>query len=133
MSSVSSSAEAVRSDLSAPRDGIAGLVDDLLTTCLDHRLQLEWHGGRLRVRCDTEAWQEVSDVAGRKSVLRAVLARLALLCGCSPYGGQGDIAAGSHGTPFWVVFTNTATEQRLELTPQRPTLGTDASEPICTP
>jgi hypothetical protein len=68
------------------------------------------------------------DVPLRKAVLRAVLARLAVLCNernpnsVSPYGGHGELLAG--GNPpmvFRVAFANTTAEQKLELLPQTQT------------
>jgi hypothetical protein len=129
MNTAASSSDALRAVFRRPTGGIAGLVDDLLTTCRDHGLALDWQAGHLRLRSPGGDWHELRDVPLRKSALRAVLARLAVLCNerrpgsCSPYGGRGEIAVGSNpATTFHVVFTNTPGEQRLELTHDRPGL-----------
>jgi hypothetical protein len=123
---------ALQGVLRQPTNGIAGLVDNLLAVCREHSLHLDWQTDRCRVRSVAEDWHEVPDVPLRKSVLRAILARLAVLCNerrpgsCSPYGGQGEIAVGSNpSTVFRVVFTNTPTEQRLELTPGGSIMSTE--------
>jgi hypothetical protein len=120
MSTATSSSDALRGVFRQPTGGIAVLVDGLLTTCRDHGLRLDWQAGRFRVRSFAEDWQELPDLPLRKSVFRAVLARLAVLCNerhpgsCSPYGGQGEIAVGTNPTTvFRVAFTNTPGEQRL--------------------
>jgi hypothetical protein len=92
MSTLSPPVKAVCDVLKAPKGGIVGLVDDLLTSCPGDGLQLDWQDGRFRVRSSTEDWHELSEVPIRRSVFRANLARLAYLCNCSPYGGRGDIA-----------------------------------------
>src|SRR5208282_5382429 len=63
----------------------------------------------------------------RKSVFRAILARVAVLCNerspnsVSPYGGQGEVSVGADpAMTFRVEFANTPDEQRLELTRVRP-------------
>jgi hypothetical protein len=123
MSRASPSSDALRRVLTQPTGGIAGLVDDLLTVCREQGLQLDWQADRCRMRSFAEDWQEWRDVPLRKTVFRAVLARLAVLCNernpgsTSPYGGQGEIIVGANpATVFRVVFTNTPGEQRLELT-----------------
>jgi hypothetical protein len=62
----------------------------------------------------------------RKSVVRAALARIAVLCNqlnpnsVSPYGGQGELLIGADSTTAMrVVFVNTPDEQSLELAPLR--------------
>lgn len=127
MNTASPPAEAIRAVLRESTGGIAGLVDDLLTACREHGLELDCQAGRWRVRSSAAGWHELGDVPLRKSVFRAVLARLATLCNeqrpdsCSPYGGQGEIRVGSNPPMvFRVAFTNTPDEQRLQLTPDRP-------------
>jgi hypothetical protein len=70
--------------------------------------------------------EEMVQVPLRKSVFRAILARVAVLCNerhpnsVSPYGGTGKVTVGS--TPaaeVHVHFLNTPEEQSLELTPFR--------------
>ncbi len=123
MNTVFSPGEAIRGVFNQPARDLVGMADDLLTVCREHELELDWRTGCCRVRSRTEGWREVPDVPLRTSAFRGLLARLATLCNerhrdsCSPYGGQGEIAAGSG--VFHVVFTNTPGEQRLQLTLDR--------------
>jgi hypothetical protein len=105
-----------------PERGVIGLVDDLLAMCHEHGLQLDWQADRYCVRFNGGDWEELTDVALRKSVFRAILARVAVLCNeCTPnsvslYGGQGELAVGSNPQKaFKVAFVNTPAEQRLHL------------------
>jgi hypothetical protein len=108
-----------------PSDGVVGLVDDLLRLCPEHGLHLDWQAGRCRVRSLGEnGSQEVLDRPFRKSVFRAVLARIAALCNerspgsVSPYGGQGKLVLESEpSTIFRITFVNTSDEQELTLVP----------------
>ena len=133
MNTTSQLAEIIRGVLTQPTGGIAGLVDHLLAECRKHRLQLEWQAGRYRVRSFGGHWEELTDVPLRKSVFRAILARLAALCNeqtpnaVSPYGGQCEWPA-SPDAPvlFRVAFTNTPSEQKLELITEA-VQGTEAS------
>jgi hypothetical protein len=112
--------------LTTPARGILGLVEDLLAMSREHGLQLDWQAGHCRVRFlegGPAAWIEVPL---RKSVVRAALARVAVLCNqrnpnsVSPYGGQGELLAGADPTTaIRVTFVNTPDEQSLELTPLR--------------
>jgi FMN phosphatase YigB (HAD superfamily) len=112
----------LRSALEHPTRGVVGLVDDLLKVCLEHGLQLDWQADRYRVRSLGGDWEELIDVPLRKSVFRAILARIAALCNeqcqnsISPYGGQGELSAGANSsTVFRVTFVNTTAEQKLVL------------------
>jgi hypothetical protein len=95
-------------------------------------LELNWQLDRLHVRSGGQDWNEVRDLPARKSAFRAILARFAALCNvhnpgsCTPYGGCGELTLGSDNTIFQVAFTNTPTEQRLELRPK----PTSASYPV---
>lgn len=98
------------------------MVDEVLAVCREYGLQLDWQADRCRVRPAGGEWEEVSDGPLRKSVFRAVLARIATLCNdrtpnsVSPYGGQGELPIG--GEPpvvIRVAFVNTPAEQKLEL------------------
>jgi hypothetical protein len=124
MSTVAQVSEILRRILLHPDHGIAGLVDDLLVLCLEHGLQLDWQANRCRVRSFGGDSNELIDVPLRKSVFRAILARVAALCNerapnaASPYGGQGELSAGTNPAAVSrVVFVNTPATQRLELTP----------------
>lgn len=123
MSIASTVAEALHRALTHPRHGIVGLVDDLLAMCQKHDLQIDWQNDHFRVRSPGGAWEELTDLSIRKSVYRAVLARIAVLCNeqnpnsVSLYGGQCQwMTSESPPTMFRILFTNTAEEQRLELT-----------------
>jgi anti-anti-sigma factor len=114
--------ELLRRILLHPTGGIAGLVDDLLAACLKLGLQLDCHPDRWRVRSSGGGWEELKDLSLRKSVFRALLARLAALCNertpnsVSPYGGQGELSAGADpAAVFRVVFVNTASGQQFQL------------------
>jgi hypothetical protein len=105
-----------------PTRGVVGLVEDLLTICGEYGLQLHWQDGRCRVRTAGGDQEELIDVPLRKSVFRAILARVAALCNertpnsVSPYGGQGELAGGAHPpTVFRATFLNTPPELQLEL------------------
>jgi hypothetical protein len=115
--------EVLRRLLSQPTRGVVGLVDDLLTVCREQGLELDWQADRCRVRPAGGDWEELSGVPLRKSVFRAVLARVAALCNeqtpnsVSPYGGQAELPAGANpAAVFRVFFANTPTEQKLRLT-----------------
>jgi hypothetical protein len=103
------------------------LVNDLLQLCQERGLQLDWQADCCRVRPVAGGSEEVIESPLRKSLFRAILARVAVLCNerspnsVSPYGGRGELIVGANpATVFRVVFTNTPGEQRLELTPVRP-------------
>jgi hypothetical protein len=123
MSIASPIAEALHHALTHPRHGVIGLVDDLLAMCQKHDLQIEWQTDRFRLRCSGGTWEELTNLPIRKSVFRAVLARIAALCNekksntVSQYGGQCEWMTGeSPPKVFRVLFTNTSAEQRIELT-----------------
>ena len=114
--------ERVRRAFEPTRGGVVGLVDDLLALCREQGLHLDWQADRCRVR-PLGAGPEVStEIPLPKSVFRAILARMAVLCNeripdsVSPYGGEGELSAGSDPpTIFRVAFTNTPGEQILEI------------------
>ncbi len=110
-----------------PTGGIIGLVDDLLAVCREHALELDWQTRRCRVRSSGGNWEELLDLPLRKSVFRAILARMAALCNerrpdsISPYGGHGELRVGPDpATAFRIAIINTSGEQRLELAPMQP-------------
>jgi hypothetical protein len=127
MNTVTSSSEAIRGVFTQPARDMVTLVDDLLTVCREHSLELDWHPGCCRVRSHADDWREVRDLPLRKAAFRGILARLSALCNerhpdaCTPYGGQGEIAVGS--TVFKVAFTNTPGQQRLQLAVSRPAMA----------
>jgi anti-sigma B factor antagonist len=122
MSTATPLSELLRRILVHPAGGVAGLVADLLAACAKLGLQLDGYPDRWRVRSAGGDWEELQDVPLRKSVFRALLARLAALCNertpgsVSPYGGQGELAAGvAPAAVVRVVFVNTPAEQRFQL------------------
>jgi hypothetical protein len=113
---------ALRSILERPTHGVVGLVDDLLRLCQEQGLQLDWQGQCCRVRSLGSDREEVIDVPLRKSVFRAILARVAALCNernpnsVSPYGGNGELSVSANPPAvFRVTFANTPAEQQLAL------------------
>lgn len=124
MSTTSRFSDVLHQAFAQPTGGVVGLVDDLLAACREHGLRLEWQSGLCRVRAFGGDSDGAIDVPLRKSVFRAILARVAALCNerspnsVSPYGGEGELPAGSNsGTVFRATFVNTPDEQRLELLP----------------
>lgn len=124
MNTPSQLAGALQRAFERPTRGVVGLVDDLLMLCPEQGLQLHWEADRCRVRSPANGSEEVLDQPLRKSVFRAILARVATLCNerspnsVSPYGGQGELLFGADPPAiFRVTFTNTTDEQKLELIP----------------
>jgi hypothetical protein len=123
MNRPSTSQEHLRRALTTPSRGVLGLVDDLLTVSRGEQgLRLAWQTDHCRVRFLGQGPEEWIEVPLRKSVVRAALARVAVLCNernpnsVSPYGGQGEQSVGTDPvTVFCVVFANTPDEQSLEL------------------
>jgi hypothetical protein len=119
MSSRSSFPERVGRALTPSTNGVLGLVDQLLSLASEHGLQLAWQAGRCRIRSLEDGPDDWIEAPLTKSVIRAALARIAVLCNernpnsVSPYGGQGELAVGN--TLMRVAFTNTPEEQNLEL------------------
>src|SRR5207253_3328899 len=120
----STTAEFLRQALATPTRGVLGLVDDLIAVSREHGLQLEWTANHCRVRFQEGDLPACIEVPFRKSVVRAALARIAVLCNqrnpnsVSPYGGHGELLVGAEkATATRVAFVNTPDEQRLELTP----------------
>ena len=141
MNTTSQLSGTLRSALERPTRGVVGLVDDLLRLCPEQGLRLDWRDERCRIRSLTGSLEELLDLPLRKSIFRAILARVAALCNerspssVSPYGGQGellivteaiggDFALGDRQVRrswppvlFRVSFANTADEHKLELVP----------------
>ena len=149
MNATSPLSEKFHQILTHPAEGVVGLVDALFVLCNQHSLQLDWQHNEIRVRHALGDWEEVFDLPLRKSVFRAILARIAVLCkersanAVSPYGGQGELlVTGSPPVLYQVNFTNTATEQRLQLWPKvglprngpmAPSRSASPSEPLNPP
>lgn len=122
MNVISEASGVIQSLFRAPHDGIAELVDSLLDACLKHDLEIDWSPDQCRVRSHAGEWEQVGDLPVRKSVFRALLARIAAKCkefeadSVSPYGGRGTLCLGENPVAhFQAVMVNPATEQRLEL------------------
>jgi len=122
MNTTSQLGEALRGALERPERGVVGMVDDLLRLCPEHGLRLDGHADRCRVHLPNGDSEEVIGVPLRKSVFRAILARIATLCNeqrpnsVSPYGGQGRLSAGPNPPAvFRVSFVNTPAERTLNL------------------
>jgi hypothetical protein len=123
MNTTSKLAEALCDAIEHPRRGVVGIVDDLLRLCPAQGLRLDWRANGCRIRCHPGDSEETIDVPLRKSVFRAMLARIAALCNeqtpnsVSPYGGESELSIGTNPpTLFRVTFSNTPAEQLLELT-----------------
>jgi hypothetical protein len=102
--------------------GVVGLVDNLLGLCREQELELDWQEDKCRVRPLAAGPRVSMEIPLQKSVFRAILARMASLCNertpdsVSPYGGEGELSVNtSPPTLFRVAFTNTQSEQRLEI------------------
>jgi len=97
-----------------------------LGTPLENGLELDLQADSLRVRslgCDRV---EQIGIPIRKSVFRAILARVAAVCNervpnsVSPYGGHGEVSVSANPAKvFNVEFINTPAEQRLRITTAR--------------
>ena len=136
MNTTSPFSAALHQALVQPTRGVAGLVDDLLAACQEHGFRLDWQTGLCHVRVLGVDPEGAIDIPLRKSVFRAILARVAVLCNernpnsVSPYGGEGELSAGSKPrTVFRATFVNTPDEQRLEVLPHGG--GTDANGAAC--
>jgi hypothetical protein len=126
MNTVSSFSEQLGRVFTPTGRGVLDVVDHLLELCQEPGLQLDWYGNRCRVRTLGAQPQESNDIPLPKSIFRAILARVAVLCNerrpnsVSPYRGQGALVVG--GNPARVIratFVNTPAEQRLVLVPSK--------------
>jgi hypothetical protein len=127
MSHPSSPSERLEHALANPSGGVLGLVDELLAVSSEQGVQLDWREGLCRVTFPDGGPSDRIEVPLRKSVVRAVLARVASLCNercpdsVSPYGGRGEVAIDADPPKaVQVVFVNTPEEQSLDLAPIRP-------------
>lgn len=120
MKTVSGLADAVFRAFEPPETGFVGIADNLLRLCLGASVEITWGQNACRVSLRQGAAEEVVGVPLRKSVFRAVLARIAVLCNqrradsVSPYGGCGEIILDS-GPVVSVRFENTSAVQSLGL------------------
>jgi hypothetical protein len=102
--------------------GVAGLVDDLLGSCGERGLRLDWQDDLCRVHLLGVEPNDVADIPLGKSVFRAMLARIAALCNervpdsVSAYGGEGELSIPTDRLAvFHVEFANTPGEQWMEV------------------
>ena len=127
MNATNDFASVLRRTLDQANLGVVPLVDAILSLCREHNLQLDWQADRCSIRPLGGDWEEVADLPIRKSVFRAILARISVLCNgqspnaISPYGGQTRLSV-SENPPqvLQVTIANTPSEQRLEIRPEEP-------------
>jgi hypothetical protein len=124
MNTTSQLSEALQRAFERPERGVVGLVEDLLRLCPEQGLHLDWQAERCRVRGLGDGAEAVLDWPLRKSVFRALLARVAALCNerspnsVSPYRGRGEVRVSADPSAIvHVTFANTTDEQKLELIP----------------
>ncbi len=116
--------------------GVVGLVDDLLGLCRVHQLRLRFADGHCSVRRLGTDDTDALTVPLPKSVFRAALARVAALCNdqhpgsVTPYRGEGEVVVPPSLSPnctppstCYVSFTNTPSEQQLEMRFSRSSAG----------
>ena len=115
----------LRGAVNQPNPGIVRLVDEILNLCRKHNFQLDWQAGRCLIRPPGGDWEEVADLQIRKSVFRAILARIAVLCNeqspnsLSHYGGRATLTVGENPSAVCqVALVNSPAEQRLEIRPE---------------
>ena len=108
--------------LGNPDRGVLGLVDELVGASREQDLRLGWQAGRCYVIFPGRDSSDRIEVPLRKSVVRAALARIAVLCNerspgsVSPYGGQGEIAIDADPSKaIRATFVNTPETVSLEL------------------
>jgi hypothetical protein len=113
---------ALRSILLQPTNGAVGIGDELLDLCEVHELHFNWHSDSGHVRVCGEGGDILFDEPYRKSIFRAILARVAALCNergptaVSPYGGHAELPAQQTvGEVLRVTFVNTPDRQTLDL------------------
>lgn len=112
----------LRRILLQPTNGVVGIGDALVELADAHELHLDWHFESGRVRVFGGCRDILVDEPYRKSVFRAILARVAQICcdrgpaDISPYGGNAEFMTGpSAETLVRVAFVNTPDTQRLDL------------------
>src|SRR5439155_16300737 len=98
MSTTSTIIERLRGALTSLDCGILELVDDLVEAASQQSIRVDWHDGCCRVRFPESPRPDAVEVRMRKSVFRAALARVSVLCNehkpnsVSPYGGEGELS-----------------------------------------
>ena len=108
--------------LTTPTGGALRLADELLAASHEQDIRVGWQAGRCQVSIPSSEPPEQIEVPVQKSVIRALLARVAALCNervpnsVSPYRGTGEVAIDPKRV-IRVKFVNTPDEQSLELSP----------------
>jgi hypothetical protein len=119
MNTSSTAPDRLRDALVTPTQGVLGLVDELLAVSREHGIQLDWKADQCRVRFGEGGPEGWIEVPLRKSVVRAALARVAVLCNkrypnsVSPYGGQGELLVGTDATTALRVILSTVETGRI--------------------
>jgi hypothetical protein len=128
MNNSSSPSERLRRAHESPTRGVVGLVDKLLAISRDHGFHLRWKDGRCHAEVNEGRPSGLVEVPLQKSAIRAVLARVAVLCNernpysVSPYGGQGEVSIESDPDQrIRVTFLNTPEVQSLAFSHSPPT------------
>jgi hypothetical protein len=124
MNTTSQASGVLRSILERPSGDVVDLVNDLLSVCQEQALQLDCQVDCFRIRSLAGGSEETIDNPLRKSVFRAILARLAALCNersldsVCPYGGRVSLSVGANPPAlFELTFSNTSDEQWFKLAP----------------
>jgi hypothetical protein len=125
MSTTSTFSTTIQQIILNPSRGVVGLVDDLLGACCGHNIQLAWQDGQCRLSSSDGEWEDTIDLPIRRSVFRAILARVATLCNIqladsvSPYGGTADLTVGYTPTGMLTVtIVNTPAEHGMRIAPR---------------
>jgi hypothetical protein len=114
--------DALRDAILKPTRAFVGVVDDVLNLCHANNLQIDWCMETCRVQRLGVESADTLNVPLRKSVFRAILARVATLCdeqapgSFAPFGGQGELKMGA-GTILRLSWMNTLGEQKLTVIP----------------
>jgi hypothetical protein len=121
MNHPSSFPDRLRKAFTPGQRGVVGVVEDLLALCREQDFQLTWQLNQCHIRSLGEPI-ELLEIPLQKSVFRAILARVPVLCNervpnsVSLYGGEGELSLATNPpTVFHVVFANTPEEQRVEV------------------
>jgi len=121
MNATTSYLDELQALLLQPTRSIIEIVDRLLSISLEHHLQIDWRENTLRVHQGDGDWEQLK-VSIRKSIFRAILARLATLANestpnsVSLYEGRGKVSVSDH--PDLLIhfsFSNSLGDQWLEL------------------
>lgn len=122
MTALFSLPDRLRLALISPTRGILGVVDELLAAALVGDVHFVWQDGIARLDLSEDSRPLGLEVPMPKSVARAILARIAVLCNerhpdsVSPWGGRGEsMTEAEPARIVRVAFVNTPQEQWLDL------------------